>query len=179
MKTYINIFIVFVVSGVWHGANWTFILWGVLHGIANIITRALNNQYQKMHVAFQWFITFISVNILWLLFRADSISQWIRLVLRMIKMENLTVRDELLNCFSLPEKPFITDILHLNPIISKAPFVIALFFIIMGFCICLNHRNNIEKKIQINFRTSLIAAILLFCSIVSLGGVSVFIYFNF
>ena len=33
LRTYVNIFIVFVLSGVWHGANWTFLVWGVLHGI--------------------------------------------------------------------------------------------------------------------------------------------------
>ena len=39
VRTYINIIIVFLVSGLWHGANWTFIFWGFLHGVANALTR--------------------------------------------------------------------------------------------------------------------------------------------
>lgn len=38
-RTYLNIFIIFLVSGIWHGAGWTFIIWGMLHGISSIIHR--------------------------------------------------------------------------------------------------------------------------------------------
>lgn len=41
LKNYFNIFITFLVSGIWHGANWTFIVWGVLHGLCQIIADAL------------------------------------------------------------------------------------------------------------------------------------------
>lgn len=44
LRTYFNILIVFFVSGIWHGANWTFILWGILHGIANVFTRMLDKK---------------------------------------------------------------------------------------------------------------------------------------
>lgn len=47
MKTYVNIFLVFLVSGIWHGANWTFIVWGIVHGIANICNRVFENQWNK------------------------------------------------------------------------------------------------------------------------------------
>ena len=48
VRTYINMFLVFVVSGLWHGANWTFILWGVLHGLICVlwIFRRKNEQYK-------------------------------------------------------------------------------------------------------------------------------------
>ena len=42
LRTYVNVLTVFIVSGIWHGASWTFILWGCIHGIANILNRIFN-----------------------------------------------------------------------------------------------------------------------------------------
>ncbi|MBR5361076.1 MAG: MBOAT family protein, partial [Lachnospiraceae bacterium] len=43
VRTYINVFIVFLISGLWHGAEWSFILWGALHGVAMLISRAIRD----------------------------------------------------------------------------------------------------------------------------------------
>lgn len=43
LRTYVNIMIVFLVSGLWHGSGWTFIVWGAMHGILNCATRAMKN----------------------------------------------------------------------------------------------------------------------------------------
>ena len=63
VKTYLNILAVFLVSGLWHGANWTFIFWGFLHGIGNALTRMFRKQWESMHVVLQWAFTFLFVNI--------------------------------------------------------------------------------------------------------------------
>lgn len=49
VRTYFNIIMVFLVSGLWHGANWTFIFWGFLHGIGNAVTRMFKKQWESMH----------------------------------------------------------------------------------------------------------------------------------
>ena len=171
--------IVFLTSGIWHGANWTYILWGMMHGLAFCVTRALADKYNKLHVAFQWFITFVYCSVLWLLFRAQSIGQWLMLVLRMLKMETLSVREELINCFTIPEREFLIDAFHLKPLFGKAPWIGAMVVFIFSFCICLNHKNNIEKVVEKNLKTAMLTALLLAISILSLSGVSVFIYFDF
>ncbi len=86
-KTYRNLMIVFIVSGIWHGANWTFILWGALHGAYQIIGRvtlpARTKLYDKLHVKTKSFsfklsqilFTFVLVNFAWIFFRADTIAQ--------------------------------------------------------------------------------------------------------
>lgn len=48
-RNYLNIFVTFLVSGIWHGANWTFIVWGVMHGIAQIIEKMLGLQKAGSH----------------------------------------------------------------------------------------------------------------------------------
>ena len=39
IRTYLNLFTIFLISGIWHGAGWTFVIWGVLHGLAIVIHR--------------------------------------------------------------------------------------------------------------------------------------------
>lgn len=85
-KHYANIFIVFLVSGIWHGAAWTFILWGVMHGvyqiIGNITSKPRSRLWAKLKVDekgyfFMWgrrIITFILVCIAWMAFRANSLG---------------------------------------------------------------------------------------------------------
>lgn len=70
-----NIFITFVVSGLWHGANITFLIWGALHGLFLIIEHFISkgiriNRKQKSRLG--WIITFLLVNMSWLFFRAES-----------------------------------------------------------------------------------------------------------
>ena len=50
LRTYMNIMIVFLVSGFWHGAAWTFILWGALHGAAQALNRVFKRQWEKLHL---------------------------------------------------------------------------------------------------------------------------------
>ena len=76
-KTYRNLLITFGVSGLWHGANWTFVLWGMLHGISMCVERALGynkNTFHSWNKALHIFATLFLVNLAWVLFRADSIS---------------------------------------------------------------------------------------------------------
>lgn len=77
-RSYVNILIVFLVSGIWHGAGWTFILWGVLHGVGV----AVNRWWKRSGFAMpRWMgiaLTFFIVNVLWVLFRADNMHQaWV------------------------------------------------------------------------------------------------------
>lgn len=74
-RQYINIFVVFFISGLWHGANWTFIAWGVLHGVANLIYRIGKKRFDRVPKTLMWFMNFMFLNITWLIFRADSLGQ--------------------------------------------------------------------------------------------------------
>ncbi len=49
IRTYINMMIIFLISGLWHGANWTFLLWGGIHGAINVFDRALEKWETKMN----------------------------------------------------------------------------------------------------------------------------------
>lgn len=77
-RNYWNIFVTFLVSGIWHGANWTFIVWGCMHGVLQIIEKALglqkyegNNGFVK---AIRILVTFLLVNFAWIFFRMSDIN---------------------------------------------------------------------------------------------------------
>jgi len=71
-RTYGNLMITFILGGFWHGAGWTFIFWGFLHGLALVIHRIWKRLGFTMHWMFAWFITFNFVNIAWVFFRAKE-----------------------------------------------------------------------------------------------------------
>lgn len=78
LRTYWNILITFLVSGIWHGANWTFILWGIWHGILQIIEKHFNIQKisskNLLLNTFRILTTFMLVNFAWILFRMPTIE---------------------------------------------------------------------------------------------------------
>lgn len=77
-RNYINIMVTFLVSGIWHGANWTFIFWGAMHGVLQVIEKALGWQKYEGHngwvKAFRMLVTFLLVNFAWVFFRMPSIG---------------------------------------------------------------------------------------------------------
>lgn len=85
VRTCVNIFIVFLLTGIWHGANWTFWIWGVVYGILLIIERVwLGKILEKNPLKFvNRFLIFIIVTLLWVLFRANSISDALTFISRM------------------------------------------------------------------------------------------------
>lgn len=82
-RNYFNLFVTFMVSGIWHGANWTFLCWGSLHGILLCIEKALKigkKQYAGLSRFMHWIITFILVSLLWTIFRANNMSDAIQVI---------------------------------------------------------------------------------------------------
>ena len=178
-RTYRNIIIVFLISGLWHGANWTFILWGGLHGFLQIIERIFSNQYNKIHKAVQWFYTFLSVNILWLLFRSDSILQWSSMLNKMFSFQNMSVSKELLDTFLLPESRFLLDIFGLNGMNKNIRGFPMLITIMISFLICLVPNSNYKNKHILSVSNMIISAVALVWGLLCLSSESVFIYNSF
>lgn len=76
-RNYFNIFVTFLVSGIWHGANWTFFLWGILHGVFQIIEKAFGWQRHEAKDAMRQFrilLTFVLVTFAWIFFRMPTVG---------------------------------------------------------------------------------------------------------
>ncbi|MEE3285208.1 MAG: MBOAT family protein [Planctomycetota bacterium] len=75
-RTYVNLAMVMLLGGLWHGAAWTFVAWGALHGVALAVERALGKQslYHRLPRPVRVTITFLVVAIGWVFFRSNSLS---------------------------------------------------------------------------------------------------------
>lgn len=179
VRTYINMLVVFIASGIWHGANWTFILWGALHGCGCVLERLCKSITERAHAAIKWIITFMTVNVLWLLFRSESIAQWVALLRRLVRMENLNASDRLIEQFILPETEIILRLFQFTWIQEKIRGFVMLT--IMGgamlLCLCVN--NNYRMKICKKPITAVVALLAMAWSLICLSNESVFLYFNF
>jgi len=80
LKTMRNIMITFIVSGFWHGASWTFVFWGFLHGLASVALRLWNKTGLIMPRWLAWFFTFNFINVTWVFFRADTFADAMRVL---------------------------------------------------------------------------------------------------
>ena len=75
IRTYMNLWIVFLLTGIWHGANWTFLIWGVYHGGMIFIERIIGIGKRKKHIYFWRIITVFLIYLGWIVFRSNSIEQ--------------------------------------------------------------------------------------------------------
>ncbi len=177
-RTYLNVLIVFLVSGFWHGANWTFVLWGIMHGIFSIITRHFKKFFEKLHPALNWIITFGFINITWVLFRANSIGQALKILNRIAIFDFQPISQDILNCFRLTEFSWLVEKLNIE---SYFPYFILQMFVITAIILILGSKNAYEKMKE--FKPSLKNAIFTVCLLIwcifSFSGVSTFLYFNF
>ncbi len=86
-RNYWNIFVTFLVSGIWHGANWTFIVWGIWHGLAQILEKAIGQQkceYGWMGKTIKIIITFLLVNFAWIFFRMPTLPDACGVIARIL-----------------------------------------------------------------------------------------------
>lgn len=169
-RTYLNIMAVFLASGLWHGANWTFILWGILHGLAQALNRAFEKQWNRLHTAFQWMACFLFVNLGWVIFRADSISQAKQFFKQLVWFGNMQLSPGFIESFKMVELPMV---FQNHRIISVFLIYAAAFHLVM------NTGNMSEAELKPTLLRGAGTVFLLVWSVISLAGISTFIYFQF
>jgi alginate O-acetyltransferase complex protein AlgI len=179
VRTYVNILIIFLVSGLWHGDNWTFIVWGVLHGIANMLNRLCKKSWGKVNEIVQWMATFLFINITWVFFRANTMDQAMTLLRRIVGSDSTAISGQLMKQFILPEINFASDLPIFRYFFSRINGLSMWLFLIGALLIVLNLKNTSEIKFKSTVGRAVITIVFLVWSIVSFAGVSTFVYFNF
>jgi alginate O-acetyltransferase complex protein AlgI len=88
-RLFFNLWIVFLLSGFWHGAAWTFIFWGAYHGLLLVMERIfLLKAYERMGKVIPTVITFLLVAIGWVFFRADTFSYGFHYIAKLFSFSN-------------------------------------------------------------------------------------------
>ncbi len=177
--TYVNTLIVFIVSGLWHGANWTFVQWGLFHGLLSCFDRMFDTVEKKIFMPIRWLLTFIVVNVLWLLFSAPTVGKWHEILARIIYMQSTEVSYGLICQFNIVENDFIYSLLRINDLAySIRGFNMILFMLISCF-ICFISENNYKTKDRLSVGSLLLSAFSFVWGVLCLGAESTFVYFGF
>ncbi len=177
-RVYNNLMITFLVGGLWHGAGWTFIFWGFLHGIALIIHRIWTSVGIRINRFFAWFITFNFINISWVFFRAREWEDAIKVTKGMVGLSGVM----------LPNK--FRELLQFDGIYEiKFGDIYANFYsdseisiwIILGFYLVLFFKNSNEMLCQFKMSNQMLIFIAFIFSmgLMNINKTSEFLYFNF
>lgn len=181
-STYNNLMLTFVLGGLWHGAGWTFVFWGALHGLALVIHRMWSRLGLVMNPVLSWFITFNFLNIAWVFFRAKDIGDAIKILKGMAGYNGFNVTNQFSKSFE-----YFTSINISNLVNANYSFVLdisMLWYFLAGFLI-LSLKNTIELKqcFTPNYKSLVICCFLLVFSLSSIlyqqNRVSEFLYFDF
>jgi D-alanyl-lipoteichoic acid acyltransferase DltB (MBOAT superfamily) len=175
-RTYANLMTTFILGGLWHGAGWTFLFWGFLHGLALVIHRLWSQLKFKLNRFLAWFITFNFINISWVFFRAKEWDDAMKVLGAMFGGEPI------FSYWLLKKFPALEDHLtfgkHFENIEDGNDIAL---WLIIGFIVILLFKNS--GHYLSNFKPTtfnlLIFLLLSISAILHLTHVSEFLYFNF
>lgn len=165
VRTYLNILIVFLVSGVWHGAGWNYILWGLLHGIANILNRVFKKPIKRIPIISR-VCTFFFVSITWVFFRAKDVPYALEMIKNMFSFSSFAVSDTIKGNLSFLPIPWYVA-------------AIALIGIVIYFSMFSKNALEKSERFTPKLLNGVLTIILFVFSVLQLSQVSEFLYFNF
>ncbi len=175
IKTYNNLMVTFLIGGIWHGAGWTFVFWGLLHGLALVLQRLWSSFGLKMPNLLAWFITFNFVNLAWVFFRAESFSDALKVIRGMFLLNGFgfsTFPVSMTNQFIVGYMDILGDI-----IVSKD----IIMWLVLGLAVSLFAKNS--NEIAAKFRPSIVwiigTLVILIYSVFAMNQPTEFLYFNF
>jgi len=174
-RTYNNLMITFILGGIWHGAGWTFIFWGFLHGLALVVHKLWKSFGMNMPRVLAWFITFNFINIAWVFFRAKEWEDAVKVLSAMFSLENVVLPREL---EFLHIKFVHFSNIWLSNIFADKYILLQLLGVLI---IVLLPKNSMSfhSSLAFNKATLLFCIVLLITSFLHLSGVHEFLYFNF
>ena len=177
-RTCINILLVFLISGLWHGNGWTFVVWGLLHGLAQVDERLFGARLERLAGALRWALTMFFLNFAWVFFRAPDMTSAISLLSAAVSGGGVGVFALSAGVFESEMNAVTTILPGLTGVVSALlpPVLIA-----AGAVVSLWPRNTIQK--MEDFRPTAISAavlaVLALWAVLSFSGVTTFIYSNF
>lgn len=177
LKTLRNLFIVFLASGIWHGAGWNFVIWGMLHGFCILIHRIWKNTGRKLPKLIGWFITINLVNIFWVFFRAENLENAVKVLKGMVDISSLIYMMTHLGKIKEMTLEFRTLVQNTSSNGTIYTTIFLLFSMIITFFL----KNSFEKnkKLKFSFVNSIETILYFWFAVFSLIQMSEFLYFNF
>ena len=204
MRTYLNFLLVFLLSGIWHGAGWNYVVWGMLHGVLYVLTKWWQNHFgkrgaEKIDVtnmsdtekvtpvsmiakwAKKWLsriALFLYVSVAWVYFRAADIAQANKMLGTIVggKIQKLSM--DLAECFELDEFWYVLKVLHLDAM-SYSRYILMFVMLIVSFYLAMVRKcSEIADRAKGKTISAMFIGAVLY-GVLSFSQVSTFLYFNF
>ena len=163
-STYENLMITFIIGGIWHGAGWTFVFWGFLHGSALVIVHIWKQFGFKLNKFLAWFITFNFINITWVFFRANEWDDALKVIFGMFGMNEIGV---------------LRNIMYFGGVAKLDLLMIMLMFFIAFISFFTKNSNQMMNQFVPNTKSFIFAGFIFYAGILKLSGHSEFLYFRF
>lgn len=204
-RMYLNLMIVFALSGLWHGAGWNYIVWGIMHGVLYVLTRFWQRSLKPRFVrekatasavvseklsgkrlqrtieaGVSRILLFAYVTAAWVYFRAEDIAQANRMLYTAVRGPVQKLSSDLAACFRVDEFWYIIKVLHLDNM-AYSSYILLWIILALGIYLSMIGRNAAERMERVKYRTgsaAVFAVLTLWC-ILTFSKVSTFLYFNF
>ena len=183
-RMYLNLMIVFLLSGLWHGAGWNFIVWGAMHGVLYVLTRLWQRSDVRLQNTIMTLVSrlllFAYVTVAWVYFRAADISQANRLLYTAVKGPVQKISADLAARFQVDEFWYVIKVLHLdNKPYSR--YILLWIILAAGIYLSLIGKNAAQRMERIKYRigSAAVFAVLALWCVLTFSEVSTFLYFNF
>ena len=183
VRTYINTMIIFLISGLWHGAATTFVVWGAIHGVGSVISKIISPVTKKIPKLIRWFVTFCFVNLAWVFFRAPDITTALAIFKQLFTGGLIPIDINIIaSCIPTEGQLIQWIVLQYAPSLTYySGCAIMIILIVAGLLLCTvgkTAREQAERFVASKGRIA-ITVILFVWSILSLSQVTEFIYVNF
>lgn len=208
VRTYLNFLLVFFLSGIWHGAGWNYVVWGMLHGVLYVLTkmwqkhsgkyvigtsvsgenyclqskerRALTKMKAALRTGFSRLALFLYVSVAWVYFRAADVAQANQMLGTIISGKVQKLSMELAECFQLDEFWYVLKVLHLDAM-TYSRYILMFVMLAAGFYFSMVSRNaaQIAERAKGKMLSAVFVSVVFVWCILSFSQVSTFLYFNF
>ena len=202
-RMYLNLMIVFLLSGLWHGAGWNYLVWGAMHGSLYVLTRFWQRSVRPRIVkekekttlpessgtararyiimtCVSRILLFAYVTVAWVYFRAADIAQANQMLRMAVKGPIQKISTDLAACFQVDEFWYVIKVFHLDNM-AYSRYILIWAILAVGIYLSMIGRNAAERMERVKYRTGsamVFAALTLWC-ILTFSEVSTFLYFNF
>ncbi|MCD6163604.1 MAG: MBOAT family protein [candidate division Zixibacteria bacterium] len=167
IRTYINLFTTFLLGGLWHGAGWTFVVWGAMHGFGTTIHKFWQSYGIRLPKSVAWFITFMFVHFAWVFFRATSFKDAVKVFKGMFAFNTINSASILYELKALNFEKTIETVFSIT-------------VLIIALIVSIRFKNSNELRLNLNFRYLMCVAFLIVSGFIFLNSnISEFLYFNF
>jgi alginate O-acetyltransferase complex protein AlgI len=175
-RTCINLLVVMLIAGIWHGAAWGYVVWGCLHGLALVVHRLTDAFSKEYEQAKNWWSSAIGVGVAWFLTQLMVFTSWIFFRLPNLKQSGWAIQ----HLWGQPSDSQFIQKIYVEAI-GLSPTQLALLLALLMACMLLVYACNRGLKLQLNWPVKLLLVPLCLFTVWLLApqGGSPYIYFDF